>query len=352
MNILVTGGAGFIGSNLVRFLINETNSNVINIDSLTYAGNLESLDSISSSDRYSFENIDISDSSSLKKIISQYSPDVIFHLAAESHVDRSIDDPEVFLKTNILGTFNLLKLSSDHINQYSEKRKSKFRFIHVSTDEVFGDLKLNDPPFGETTAYNPSSPYAASKASSDHLVRAWHKTYDFPSIITNCSNNYGPNQFPEKLIPLIIMNAINQKPLPIYGDGSQIRDWLYVEDHVKALHMLAEKGLIGETYNIGSQNEIKNIDLVKKICNVLDQIRPQKSMQYEDLIKYVDDRPGHDKRYAINPKKIFSQIGWQPEEKFDGGLKKTIKWYLENESWCKNIEDGSYLTRQGLLTKK
>ena len=347
MKILVTGGAGFIGSNLLKFLLEDTDHSVINLDSLSYAGNLESLESIDQDERYTFENVDITDGSSLERVFVKYHPDIVFHLAAESHVDRSIDNPEVFLNTNILGTFNLLNISQKYLGTISDEKRIGFKFIHVSTDEVFGDLGSDEPSFTETTPYDPSSPYAASKASSDHLVRSWHRTYNFPSIITNCSNNYGPNQFPEKLIPLMILNATNHKPLPIYGDGNQIRDWLYVEDHVRALLMISEKGKLGETYNIGSDNEIKNIDIVKNVCKILDELIPNESFSHSDLITYVDDRPGHDRRYAINPEKINREIGWFPQESFGDGIRKTILWYLDNKKWCENISNGSYLNRIG-----
>jgi dTDP-glucose 4,6-dehydratase len=343
--IFLTGGAGFIGSAVIRYLINNTEHKVINVDKLTYAGNLNSLSSISANERYKFEQADIVDKSLMKNLINIHKPDLIMHLAAESHVDRSIDGPSAFIDTNIIGTFSLLEASRDYFNNLSGERKDKFRFHHISTDEVYGDLTNKDDFFTENTAYSPSSPYSASKASSDHIVRAWHRTFKLPVIVTNCSNNYGPYQFPEKLIPLIIINALGGKPLPIYGKGDQIRDWLYVEDHAKALVEVITNGKVGETYNIGGHNEMKNIDVVLEICKILDKLCPNKNSHfknYSDLISFVDDRPGHDYRYAIDASKIHSELGWVPDETFKTGLYKTVKWYVDHKEWWKDILDGSY----------
>jgi len=352
MKFFVTGGAGFIGSAVIRYLINSTRHSVINIDKLTYAGNLASLESINKSSRYFFEKVDITDSISLDKLFEKYNPDIVMHLAAESHVDRSIDSPSDFIKTNILGSFELLQASRKYLLKNNNKLKN-FRFHHISTDEVYGDLGNTNELFTEKTPYSPSSPYSASKASSDHLVRAWARTYQLPIIVTNCSNNYGPYQFPEKLIPLIILNAIEQKDLPVYGNGSQIRDWLYVDDHAKALVHCSLNGINGETYNIGGFNEKRNIDVVKTICKILDKLVPKNNPnidKYEDLIKFVPDRAGHDIRYAIDASKIKNELGWVPEETFDSGIEKTIKWYIENTEWCQNIQNGNYMRqRQGLL---
>lgn len=345
MKILLTGGAGFIGSALIRHIINYTNDSVINLDKLTYAGNLESLDSIASSDRYFFKKADICDDVALKRIFEKYQPDAVMHLAAESHVDRSIDGPQAFIQTNIVGTFQLLQSARQYWNSLSPEKKASFRFHHISTDEVYGDLGANSYHFfTEKTAYAPSSPYSASKASSDHLVRAWHRTYGFPTLVTNCSNNYGPYQFPEKLIPLTILNALKGHSLPIYGDGGQIRDWLYVEDHAKALYKVLLEGKIGETYNIGGHNEKTNLEVIQTICHTLDELVPEKKPYagYESLITHVKDRPGHDLRYAIDPSKIKNELGWVPEETFETGIKKTIIWYLNNETWWKRVLDGSY----------
>lgn len=346
-NIIVTGGAGFIGSALVRHIINDCNDNVCNVDKLTYAGNLESLDSIADSDRYQFIQADICDESEVRKIIQEFCPDVVIHLAAESHVDRSIDGPAEFIKTNIVGTFVLLEAVRDYWLSLSEKSKQTFKFHHVSTDEVYGDLGFGDDMFTETTPYAPSSPYSSSKASSDHLVRAWNKTFGLPVVITNCSNNYGPYHFPEKLIPLVILNAIEQKKLPIYGDGSQIRDWLYVEDHARALYRVATTGGSGETYNIGGHNEKTNLEVVKTICSILDDLLPIDSSEseianYEDLIVFVKDRPGHDLRYAIDAGKIEKELNWVPKESFETGIRKTVQWYLDNQIWSQRVQDGSY----------
>ena len=354
MKFFVTGGAGFIGSAVIRYLINETNHSVVNIDKLTYAGNLESLNSIKNSDRYFFEQVDIVDSLALNNLFNQYNPDIVMHLAAESHVDRSIDSPAEFIKTNILGTYELLQASRKYLLE-NKNKQTNFRFHHVSTDEVYGDLGNTNELFTEDTPYSPSSPYSASKASSDHLVRAWTRTYQFPAVITNCSNNYGPYQFPEKLIPLIILNAIEQKDLPVYGNGSQIRDWLYVDDHARALVHCALNGVNGETYNVGGFNEKRNIDVVKTVCKILDQLVPKANStveKYEDLIKYVPDRAGHDIRYAIDASKIKNELGWQPKETFESGIEKTVKWYIENSAWCSNVQDGSYMRqRLGLLSE-
>lgn len=343
--ILITGGAGFIGSALVRYILNETEHSVINIDKLSYSGNLESLRSIENSKNYTFKQIDICNVKDLERVFKDKQPDIVMHLAAESHVDRSIDGPRVFIQTNIVGTFNLLEVARTYWQALKDDKKEKFRFIHVSTDEVYGDLKGTSDFFIEETAYDPSSPYSASKASSDHLVRAWFRTYKLPVLITNCSNNYGPYQFPEKLIPHILLNAINGKNLPIYGDGKQIRDWLYVDDHVKALMMVAIEGKIGETYNIGGNNEIQNIEVVGMICDILDRLIPEKLNKidsFRELITYVEDRPGHDARYAIDANKIKKDLGWEPRENFESGIQKTIEWYLNNFSWSENILNGNY----------
>jgi len=351
MRYLITGGAGFIGSALIRELIKDENNYISNIDSLTYAGNLNSLPNLSLNPRYEFENIDINDSEKVKFVFNKFKPDKVIHLAAESHVDRSIDSAENFLTTNIMGTFKLLEVARSYWEKLPPRQKDLFLFHHVSTDEVYGDLVDKNELFTETTCYKPSSPYSASKASSDHLVRAWNRTYGFPSLITNCSNNYGPFQFPEKLIPHIIINAISQKPLPVYGNGEQVRDWLFVDDHVKALIKVANEGKTGETYNIGGFNEIKNIDVVKKLCALLNEYCPVSSMSsYEDLIVFVKDRPGHDIRYAIDSSKISTMLSWRPDENFDSGLRKTVEWYLQNRSWWEDILNGSYrLNRLGSI---
>lgn len=337
--IIVTGGAGFIGSAVVRHIINNTKHHVTNIDKITYAGNLGSLNSVANNERYFFEKVDINNRSELKRIFNSFQPDIVMHLAAESHVDRSIDSPDDFIKTNIFGTYSLLEETRNYLSDLPDQKKEKFRFHHISTDEVYGDLKLTDKPFTEKTSYAPSSPYSASKASSDHLVRAWHRTFNLPILITNCSNNYGPYQFPEKLIPLIILNALKGKNLPVYGDGKQIRDWLYVEDHAKALVHVALKGRVGETYNIGGQNELENIEVVETICEILEDLKPNKLnsiKSYKDLITYVDDRSGHDRRYAIDNTKISHELNWKPIETFQTGIKKTISWYLKNKDSFKN----------------
>ena len=376
--ILVTGGAGFIGSAVIRHLINDTNHTVVNGDKLTYAGNLESLNSISDNPRYHFEKVDICDAKEIARVLKQYQPDIIMHLAAESHVDRSIDGPSEFIQTNIVGTFKLLEQARAYWTQLESDKKVGFRFHHISTDEVYGDLPHPDeyqtvglksdwqssssgisasnlgyssvqnkelPLFTETTPYAPSSPYSASKASSDHLVRAWNRTYDFPTIVTNCSNNYGPFHFPEKLIPLVILNALQGKHLPVYGKGNQVRDWLYVEDHARALVLVATTGETAKTYNIGGHNEKKNIEVVRAICDLLEELAPHKPEginQYKDLITFVTDRAGHDVRYAIDASKIAKELNWTPIETFDSGIRKTVQWYLDNRAWCQHVQDGSY----------
>lgn len=345
MKILITGGAGFIGSAVVRHIINHTQDTVINVDKLTYAGNLESLESVAGNPRYHFEQVDICERVELDRVFAQYQPDAVMHLAAESHVDRSIDGPTAFIETNIVGTYILLEAARAYWTNLSDERKSVFRFHHISTDEVYGDLEGTEDLFTETTPYAPSSPYSASKASSDHLVRAWHRTYGLPTIVTNCSNNYGPFHFPEKLIPLMILNAISGKKLPVYGNGMQIRDWLFVEDHARALYKVVTEGVVGETYNIGGHNEKANIEVVRTICTLLEELMPNKPegvAKYEDLITYVTDRPGHDMRYAIDAAKIGRELGWTPQETFESGIRKTVEWYLANEHWWKRVLDGSY----------
>jgi dTDP-glucose 4,6-dehydratase len=343
--LLITGGAGFIGSAVIRHIINNTNHSVINVDKLTYAGNLESLTSIDNDVRYTFEQVDICDANEIKRVFNEHQPDIVMHLAAESHVDRSIDGPGEFIQTNIVGTYVLLEEARDYWSNLDSDKKDNFRFHHVSTDEVYGDLEGTDDLFTEDTPYAPSSPYSAAKASSDHLVRAWQRTFKFPTLITNCSNNYGPYQFPEKLIPLIILNALEGKDLPIYGNGKQIRDWLYVDDHARALLHVALTGKVSETYNIGGHNELQNIDVVKTICSILDELIPSKLngiKQYDQLITYVADRAGHDARYAIDATKISNELNWTPDETFATGIKKTIQWYLDNKTWCEHVQDGSY----------
>ncbi|MGF6271564.1 dTDP-glucose 4,6-dehydratase [Lelliottia nimipressuralis] len=343
--ILVTGGAGFIGSAVVRHILENTADSVVVVDKLTYAGNLASLAPVAGDNRFAFEQVDICDREALKKVFATYEPAVVMHLAAESHVDRSIDGPAVFIETNIIGTYNLLETAREFWNGLTGDKKAHFRFHHISTDEVYGDLHSSDDFFTETTPYAPSSPYSASKASSDHLVRAWQRTYGLPALVTNCSNNYGPYHFPEKLIPLIILNAIAGKALPVYGDGQQIRDWLYVEDHARALYLVATQGQPGETYNIGGHNERKNLDVVTTICDLLEELVPVKPTgisQYRDLITFVTDRPGHDLRYAIDASKIQRELGWTPCETFESGIRKTVEWYLANETWWKHVLDGSY----------
>ncbi|ELU8567441.1 dTDP-glucose 4,6-dehydratase [Vibrio sp. Vb2133] len=345
MKILVTGGAGFIGSAVVRHIIRDTQDTVINLDKLTYAGNLESLVDVSESERYYFEQVDICDRAELDRVFSEHQPDRVMHLAAESHVDRSIDGPAAFIETNVMGTYHLLEAARQYWSSLDEARQSAFRFHHISTDEVYGDLEGTDDLFTESTSYAPSSPYSASKASSDHLVRAWQRTYGLPTLITNCSNNYGPYHFPEKLIPLMILNALDGKPLPVYGDGMQIRDWLFVEDHARALYKVVNEGEVGETYNIGGHNEKANIEVVKTICALLEELRPDKPAgveSYESLITYVKDRPGHDVRYAIDATKIAQELNWTPEETFESGIRKTVEWYLNNPQWWQRVLDGSY----------
>ena len=345
MKILVTGGAGFIGSALIRYLVSETGNEVINVDSLTYAGNLDSLLDVSDSKRYHFEQADICDRQALDRIFSTYQPQAVIHLAAESHVDRSIDGPGDFIQTNLVGTYTLLEAGRAYWSGMDETARADFRFLHVSTDEVYGDLAGCDDLFREDTSYDPSSPYAATKAGSDHLVRAWGRTFRFPVLVTNCSNNYGPFQFPEKLIPHMILNALQGKPLPIYGDGSQIRDWLYVDDHARALYRVLTTGKLGETYNIGGLNEKKNIDVVKTICAIMDERvgnKPEGLERFEDLITFVKDRPGHDERYAIDASKINADLDWTPAEDFTSGMRKTVLWYLDNQQWWQRVVDGSY----------
>jgi len=342
---LITGGAGFIGSALIRLIINKTNHRVFNLDKLTYASNLKALKKIEKNKRYLFKKIDICDVNKVKHLFDEFKPDIVIHLAAETHVDRSIDGPKKFIETNILGSYTLLEESRSYWSSLRSYKKKNFRFLHVSTDEVYGDLEKKSDPFTENSSYAPSSPYSASKASSDHLVRAWHRTFKLPTIITNCSNNYGPYQFHEKLIPLIILNALEGKKLPIYGKGDQIRDWLYVEDHAMALLKVALNGKIGETYNIGGQNELKNIEVVKTICNILDELKPIKFnniTNYKELINFVEDRPGHDKRYAIDISKINKKLKWKPKETFATGIKKTIKWYLNNKKWFVKVKNDEY----------
>lgn len=348
MKLLVTGGAGFIGSAVIRHIIRNTQGSVINVDKLTYAGNLENLREVDDSERYAFEQVDICNRVELERVFAEHLPDAIMHLAAESHVDRSIDGPAAFIETNIVGSYTLLEVARSYWQGLSDKRKQAFRFHHISTDEVYGDLphpaEADDATqhlFTETTAYAPSSPYSASKASSDHLALAWMRTYGFPVLVTNCSNNYGPYQFPEKLVPLMIINALEGKPLPVYGNGDQIRDWLYVEDHARALYKVIIEGKVGQTYNIGGHNEKQNIEVVHTICDILQELAPVDAC-YRDLITNVQDRPGHDRRYAIDASKIQHELGWQPEESFESGIRKTVQWYLDNLEWCRHVQDGTY----------
>lgn len=350
MKILITGGAGFIGSAVIRHIIHHTADSVVNVDKLTYAGNLESLDEVCASERYCFEQVDICDKAALKQVFTTHEPDAVMHLAAESHVDRSIDGPAAFIQTNLVGTYTLLEVVRCYMNLLDKQRKAAFRFHHISTDEVYGDLTRPEDLFTEDTAYAPSSPYSATKAGSDHLVRAWCRTYGLPTLVTNCSNNYGPYHFPEKLIPLMILNALEGKPLPVYGKGNQVRDWLYVEDHARALYLVLNKGRLGETYNIGGHNEKQNIEVVRSICDLLEEMVPENPHSrskanpggFADRITYVNDRPGHDQRYAIDATKIERELGWKPQETFESGLRKTVQWYLDNQQWCQRVQDGSY----------
>ena len=339
---LVTGGAGFIGSNFIQLLLQQPDRQVLNLDKLTYAGNLDSLQSVAEQPGYEFIQADICIAEQVEKIINEFQPDAIVHFAAESHVDRSIDGPAAFIQTNIIGTFNLLEAARKYWRQLPEPVQAAFRFLHVSTDEVYGSLGATGL-FTEETPYAPNSPYSASKASSDHLVRAYHHTYGLPVVTTNCSNNYGPYQFPEKLIPLMILNALAGKPLPVYGDGMQVRDWLYVADHCRAIQTVLASGKCGETYNIGGHNEMPNIRIVRTICGLLDELRPRADGKpYAEQITYVADRPGHDRRYAIDAGKIARELGWLPQETFDSGIRKTVQWYLDNAAWCERVSSGKY----------
>lgn len=351
MRILVTGGAGFIGSAVIRHILLNTSHQILNIDKLTYAGNLNSLNDVSHSDNYQFKQLDICDQDMILSAFQDFRPNAVMHLAAESHVDRSIDSPDSFIQTNVIGTYQLLECSRKYLSTLGSHSDRQFVFHHISTDEVYGDLYGTNELFTESTPYSPSSPYSASKASSDHLVRSWGRTYDLPVIVTNCSNNYGPYHFPEKLIPHIILNALAGKPLPIYGDGSQIRDWLFVEDHAEALYLVLTKGKFGETYNIGGHNEKSNLEVVMSICSLLEELAPNKPRNlnaYQDLITFVTDRPGHDQRYAIDAQKIFHTLGWAPKESFESGLRKTVKWYLDNQTWWEDVLSNKYqLDRQG-----
>jgi dTDP-glucose 4,6-dehydratase len=343
MRYLVTGGAGFIGSALVRQLLSEkAAAAVVNVDSLTYAGNLESLECVKDSPGYSFERVDICEGTILSQLLRHYKPDAVIHLASETHVDRSIDGPAAFIQTNITGTYTLLEASREYWSGLQGSAKANFRFLHVSTDEVFGSLGLTGR-FSENSPYRPNSPYAASKAAADHLVRAWQKTYALPALITNCSNNFGPYQFPEKLIPLLILNALEELPLPIYGDGQNVRDWLYVEDHCRAIRRVLVAGRTGESYNIGACHERTNLEIVHQLCGILDEFRPRKNGEsHRDLIRFVQDRPGHDRRYAMDPSKITQELGWTPREDFDSALRKTVQWYHSHLAWCERIRDGNY----------
>jgi dTDP-glucose 4,6-dehydratase len=345
MKILVTGGAGFIGSAVIRYIIGHTTDSVVNVDKLTYAGNLESLAAVADSPRYAFEKVDICNRAELDRVFTQHQPDAVMHLAAESHVDRSISGSAAFIETNIVGTYTLLEATRHYWQGLDELRKAAFRFHHISTDEVYGDLEGPENLFTETTSYAPSSPYSASKASSDHLVRAWHRTYGLPTLVTNCSNNYGPYHFPEKLIPLMILNALEGKPLPVYGKGNQVRDWLYVEDHARALYTVITQGVVGETYNIGGHNEKQNLEVVHTLCELLEELAPNKPAgvaHYADLITFVKDRPGHDIRYAIDASKIQQELGWVPQETFESGIRKTVEWYLANTEWVAHVKSGVY----------
>ncbi len=344
MTILVTGGAGFIGANFVRTSLDVSDETIVNLDKLTYAGNLESLQSVSQNDRHIFEKGDITDVAFIDSLLSKYKPRAIVNFAAESHVDRSILGPEAFIETNIVGTFRLLEASRRYWTEMDAEKQATFRYLQVSTDEVYGSLSPNDAAFSETNKYEPNSPYSASKASSDHLVRSYQHTYGLPTLTTNCSNNYGPFQFPEKLIPLIIHNALDEKPLPIYGDGQQIRDWLYVEDHCDAIRSVLANGRVGETYNVGGESEMTNLDVVSIVCEILDRLRPRDKGKYFDLVTYVTDRPGHDRRYAVDISKIKSELGWTPAESFETGIEKTVRWYLDHQTWIEHIKSGEYLS--------
>tara|TARA_R110000850_G_scaffold88691_1_gene190357 strand:- start:14563 stop:15636 length:1074 start_codon:yes stop_codon:yes gene_type:complete len=342
MRVLITGGAGFIGSAVVRQHIAETGATVINIDALTYAGNPESLGDARENPRHVFEHVDIADRAALERVFREHRPDAVMHLAAESHVDRSIEGPAAFVETNVTGTHNLLEAARGYWSKLGGAAKERFRFHHVSTDEVYGDLGPDDPAFTEDTPYAPSSPYSASKAASDHLVRAWHRTYGLPVMITNCSNNYGPYQFPEKLIPLMVLNALDGRPLPVYGRGDNVRDWLYVEDHARALRHVLAHGAVGRTYNIGGRCERTNLEVVHALCAVLDELAPNEQGPYARLIEFVTDRPGHDRRYAIDDTRIANELGWQPTESFETGLRKTVQWYLDNPEWVERVRSGAY----------
>ncbi len=344
MTILVTGGAGFIGANFVRTSLDVSDETIVNLDKLTYAGNLESLQSVSQNDRHIFEKGDITDVALIDSLLRKYRPRAIVNFAAESHVDRSILGPEAFIETNIVGTFRLLEASRRYWTEMDAEKQATFRYLQVSTDEVYGSLSPNDAAFSETNKYEPNSPYSASKASSDHLVRSYQHTYGLPTLTTNCSNNYGPFQFPEKLIPLIIHNALDEKPLPIYGDGQQIRDWLYVEDHCDAIRSVLANGRVGETYNVGGESEMTNLDVVSTVCEILDRLKPRDKGKYFDLVTYVTDRPGHDRRYAVDISKIKSELGWTPAESFETGIEKTVRWYLDHQTWIEHIKSGEYLS--------
>ncbi len=341
--IIVTGGAGFIGCNLVRHLIEETAYEVVNLDKLTYAGNLESLADVASSPRYKFAQVDIADAKAVGEVFVRFRPDAVMHLAAESHVDRSIDGPAAFIQTNLVGTFTLLEATREYWSALPGERRDKFRFLHVSTDEVYGSLSSTDPAFTESTRYDPHSPYSASKAGSDHLVRSWHDTYGLPVLVTNCSNNYGPYQFPEKLVPTVILKCLRCEPVPVYGRGENVRDWVYVRDHASALVAVLERGRPGQTYNIGGNNEQRNIDLVRLLCRLLDELQPRPGgRSYAELITFVQDRPGHDLRYAIDSTKARRELGWTPKQDHESGFRDTVKWYLDNEAWWENILSGGY----------
>ncbi len=342
MSVLLTGGAGFIGSAVVRQLVEKSDATVVNVDSLTYAGNLDSLSAARDHPNHVFHKVDINDKESLESLFRQCKPAAVMHLAAESHVDRSIDGPSIFVETNITGTHNLLEVARDYWFGLKGEAKASFRFHHVSTDEVYGDLAPDDPPFTEDTPYAPSSPYSASKAASDHLVRAWHRTYGLPVVITNCSNNYGPYQFPEKLVPLMMLNALEGKSLPVYGQGDNVRDWLYVEDHARALRRVLEQGADGRTYNIGGRCERTNLEVVQTVCAILDELVPDPKGPYERLISFVSDRPGHDRRYAIDNTRIATELGWEPQETFESGMRKTVQWYLDNPEWVERVRSGAY----------